>query len=212
MTAEEVEAQRQAAHEQVGEAGVPFVEAVAKEIAKEDDTEEAFEEGKLEAPDLAEEIDIEMSGGRDEDGNPVEVLEEEDEPKEVRSVVADKFKLKYIENAKTLGVPGKAAKRSNWDWLAQQIALVCLDDKHKIRMGDFVAVLEANGVDHSRWTNRNKGWEGRFRMTGRVALQKVVANAGVLKLPDGETKEDGTSGTIEIVPPESFVERYKTKA
>jgi len=53
----------------------------------------------------------------------------------------------------------------------------------------FQRLLEANGVDHSRWTNRSKGWEGRLRMTGRLALQRIVAEAGILKTADGEELE-----------------------
>jgi hypothetical protein len=37
-------------------------------------------------------------------------------------------------------------------------------------------------------------------MTGRVALQKVVANAGVLKV-----------GMSEVLAPFEFVEKYRTK-
>lgn len=140
-------------------------------------------------------------GGVDGDVGTVEG-EGEEEPPKVSSVVKDKFKDKYIENAKALGIPGKAAKRSNWDWLSQQLATFCLNDKHSIDIGAFTDVLDANGVDHSRWTNRNRGWEGRFRMTGRVALQKVVANSGLLKWPGGSETE---------VPAE-FREKYKTKA
>jgi hypothetical protein len=136
----------------------------------------------------------------DGEGDAVEITEEE--PKESISVVKDKFKVKYIENARALGLGGKAAKRSNWDWLSQQLATFCLNDKHSIDIGAFTDVLDANGVDHSRWTNRNRGWEGRFRMTGRVALQKVVANAGVLKWPTGSESEA----------PAEFIEKYKTKA
>jgi hypothetical protein len=126
----------------------------------------------------------------------------EEEPKESISVVKDKFKVKYIENARANGIPGKAAKRSNWDWLSQQLATFCLNDKHSIDIGAFKDVLDANGVDHSRWTSQTRGWEGRFRMTGRVALQKVVANAGVLKWPTGSESEA----------PAEFIEKYKTKA
>jgi hypothetical protein len=126
----------------------------------------------------------------------------EEEEKESVSVVKDKFKVKYIENARAHGIPGKAAKRSNWDWLSQQLATFCLNDKHSIDIGAFTDVLDANGVDHSRWTNRNRGWEGRFRMTGRVALQKIVANSGVLKWPTGEP----------TVAPDEFIAKYKTKA
>lgn len=123
-----------------------------------------------------------------------------EEEKVPNSVVKDKFKTRYIENAKAAGETSKAAKRSNWDWLAQTLAEHCLGDKGKIDINKFVDILDANGVDHSRWTNRNKGWEGRFRMTGRVALQKIVAQNNLLK-----------TTVSEIVPPTGWVERYKAK-
>lgn len=152
---------------------------------------------------LAAPLDAEVTAEQDaaveaatEEGNA------EGEEKPNTSVVKDKFKIKYIENAKARGVAGKAAKRSNWDWLAQQIASFCLDEKAKIDISKFAALLDANGVDHSKWTNRNKGWEGRFRMTGRVALQKVVANSGVLAVPESEP----------IAAPEEWCAIYKTKA
>jgi len=132
-----------------------------------------------------------------------DAIEAEGEEKVPNSIVKDKFKVKYIENAVAQGLTSKAAKRSNWDWLSQQLATFCLSDKGKIDIGAFTDVLGANGIDHAKWANRNKGWEGRFRMTGRVALQKVVANNGVLKWPSG----------LEDTPvPADFIERYKTKA
>jgi len=129
------------------------------------------------------------------------LAEVEEEAKLPNSVVAEKFKLKYIEQAKANGHAGKAAKRSSWDWLAQEIASECLKEKEKIDIQEFMDLLELNDVDYSRWTNRNKGWEGRFRMTGRVALQKVVANSGKLK-----------KKMSECIPPAAWVERFKTKA
>lgn len=116
-----------------------------------------------------------------------EKQEEDGETKIINSVVAEKYKNRYIENATAHGVKHKAAKRSNWDWLAQQIASLCLNEKHALDMPTFVALLDANHVDHSKWTNRNKGWEGRFRMTGRVALQRKVVEQNQLVLPDGST-------------------------
>jgi hypothetical protein len=101
------------------------------------------------------------------------------------SVVRRAYKEKYAERNKA---DGKRAQRSCWDWLAQSLAGECLDDKAKISIEKFLHVLELNGVDHSRWTNRNKGWEGRLRMTGRLALQKIVAQTGVLKV-DGDELE-----------------------
>jgi hypothetical protein len=116
-----------------------------------------------------------------------------------RSVVKPTYKVKYRDRAREAGVKGKAAKRSAWDWLAQSIAAIALDEREKLKVGDFLALLDANGVDHSRWQNRSPGWEGRLRMTGRLALQKVVAEAEVLMTADGE----------ELVPPAEWVAKFR---
>ena len=105
------------------------------------------------------------------------------------SVVGVAYKHRYAARAAGAGLKRKAAQRSAWDWLAQTIAAQCLDDKDRISIDRFLALLDANGVDHSRWQNRNKGWEGRLRMTGRLALQRVVAEAMAIRLPDGDTCE-----------------------
>ena len=137
------------------------------------------------------------------EGDEIAAIEEElAEEKVVNSIVKPKYKDKYIENAKAVGAKGKAARRSNWDWLSQMLATYCLSDKGKIDIGAFTDVLDANGVDHSKWLNRTKGWEGRFRMTGRVALQRKVADSGRLVWPDG----------TELVVPVDFVEKFKSKA
>jgi len=106
-----------------------------------------------------------------------------------RSVVGTKYKHRYAERAAGAGLKRKAAQRSAWDWLAQTMAGECLDEKDRLDVARLLALFDANGVDHSRWTNRSKGWEGRLRMTGRLALQRVVAEAGVLHTVDGETLE-----------------------
>jgi hypothetical protein len=115
-----------------------------------------------------------------------------------RSVVGVGYKKRYAERAVAAGLRSKAAQRSAWDWLAETLAGECLDDKARISIERFLAILDANGVDHSRWQNRSKGWEGRLRMTGRLALQRVVAEAMVLKTADGE----------ELVPPAEWVAKY----
>ena len=104
-----------------------------------------------------------------------------------RSVVGTKYKDRYAARAAEAGL-GKVAQRSSWDWLAQTLAGEVLDGT-KLNVERFHALLEANGVDHSRWTNRSKGWEGRLRMTGRLALQRVVAESGILRTADGEELE-----------------------
>jgi hypothetical protein len=106
-----------------------------------------------------------------------------------RSVVKAKYKVRYAERAKAAGERSKVAQRSCWDWLAATLAGEVLDERKKLVVDRFLRLLDANGVDHSRWTNRSKGWEGRLRMTGRLALQRVVAETGILKTADGEELE-----------------------
>lgn len=108
-----------------------------------------------------------------------------------RSVVKTAYKQKYADRAVAAGHKRKAAQRSTWDWLAATLAGECLRKGDRIDIDAFCAILEANGIEkpQERWPNRSKGWEGRLRMTGRLALQKVVAETEVLKLPDGETLE-----------------------
>jgi hypothetical protein len=105
------------------------------------------------------------------------------------SVVRPLYKHRYATRAVEAGDKRKRAQRSCWDWLAQTIAGEALDKKDRLDVDRFLALLDANGVDHSRWTNRSKGWEGRLRMTGRLALQRVVAEAGTLRTADGEELE-----------------------
>ena len=136
--------------------------------------------------------------------DPVEeaaIAEVETDNAKPNSVVHPKFKTKYLQNAQALGLKGKAAKRSNWDWLSQQIASQVLTEKHKLKVPEFHTLMANNGIDATKWSNRNKGWEGRLRMTGRVALQKVVANTRQLVLLDGTV----------VVPPEEFVAKYRDK-
>lgn len=106
-----------------------------------------------------------------------------------KSVVGRSYKLRYKERAMEAGLRGKAAKRSCNDWLAQELNGHCLDEKEKLIVDTFEAILTANGVKHEHWNRVTNGWQGRLRMTGRLALQRIVAETGVLVLPEGETLE-----------------------
>lgn len=108
------------------------------------------------------------------------------------SVVKATYKLRYAERAAagirgSKGIPKKALARSSNDWLALELAKRTLDDKAKLVVPAFEAILDANGVAHAHWNRTTKGWQGRLRMTGRLALQRVVAEDGELVLPDGAT-------------------------
>ncbi len=117
------------------------------------------------------------------------------------SKVKPLYKRRYRDRARALGLRHKWQKRSNNDWLATQLAGEVLDKQSKIHVPSFAAILVTNGVEEpnvltedgefvpseSRWPSQSKGWEGRYRMSGGLALRTVVAEAGVLLLADGET-------------------------
>lgn len=108
------------------------------------------------------------------------------------SVVAGSYKQKYREKAANMArkpkdVAPKALRRCNTDWLAIELARLTLDGKAKLQVDAFCAILDANGVKHAHWNRTSPGWQGRLRMTGRLALQRVVAEAGALALADGSS-------------------------
>ena len=106
-----------------------------------------------------------------------------------RSVVGRAYKIRYKERAIAEGRRGKAHKRCNGDWLALELMAQTLDDKEKLIVSELEAILTANGIKHEGWNRTTNGWQGRLRMTGRMALQRKVAETGVLVLADGETLE-----------------------
>jgi hypothetical protein len=119
------------------------------------------------------------------------------------SAVKPMYKRRYRDRAKALGLKRKWQKRSNNDWMATQLAGEVLDKNSKIHVPSMAAILIANGVEEpsvldeheqfvpeeSRWPSQSKGWEGRYRMSGGLALRTVVAEQGFLALPDGEQLE-----------------------
>lgn len=122
-----------------------------------------------------------------------------------RSVVKGTYKVKYAEAVKNgakgkKGVSKKVQARCCGDWLALELAARTTNPKTgAIDIAAFEAILTANGVAHEHWNRTTKGWQGRLRMTGRLALQKVVAEAdGELELPGGER----------IVAPRTWVARF----
>ena len=117
-----------------------------------------------------------------------------------RSVVKTAYKLRYAERAVEAGHKRKAAQRSTWDWLAQTIAGECLVGKDRIDIARFLALLDANAVDHSRWTNRSKGWEGRLRMTGRLALQRIGIDKKFIHVGDSVRNDVRGAEAAGLVP------------
>lgn len=109
-----------------------------------------------------------------------------------KSVVRQSYKIAYAERAVQArgkkGVSKKVVADSCGDWLALELAAICRPDpKQPFDVGAFATILDANGVKHAHWNQTTKGWQGRFRMTGRLALQRVVADQTELSLPNGDT-------------------------
>jgi hypothetical protein len=116
------------------------------------------------------------------------LAEIDDQIEKRRSVVAVGYKRLYRNRALEAGRLGKAPKRSCDDWLARELAKVVLDDKERLVVSRLEAVLDENGVAHRNWNRVTPGWQGRLRMSGRMALQRIVAQRGALLL-DGESRE-----------------------
>ena len=103
-----------------------------------------------------------------------------------KTVVPVAYKAQYRAKAIAMGRTSKAAKRSNNDWLAQELEGECIG-KNGFDLPRFVAILEANGVDANRWPSRTNGWEGRLRMTGAIVLRGVVGKSGIFRTPESTT-------------------------
>lgn len=121
------------------------------------------------------------------------------------SVVSQTAKQRYAERAaarqrKVPGVSKKALKRSSQDWLALELAKRTLDERDHLVVEAFEHILDLNGIKHSHWNRTTPGWQGRLRMTGRLALQRVVAEAGKLEVDEG----------ISIEAPKNWIAKHQS--
>lgn len=103
-------------------------------------------------------------------------------------VVPDIYKKRYAASgdATTCG-----------DWLALLLNQHCqtLDEKGKTLtdLDRVEAIAIANGVEAARVDRlgtQTNGWQGRYRMTVRNMLTKVVASKGYCLIPEGVASED----------------------
>lgn len=110
-----------------------------------------------------------------------------------RSVVRPEYKARYAERERAMvrrpkGIARKVLARGSGDWLTLEMAKLTNDPKSgKVDVPTLEAILDANGIDHSHWNRTTRGWQGRLKMTGTLALRKPVAEDGELVLPDGST-------------------------
>lgn len=127
----------------------------------------------------------------------------EDEESDKGSVVPAKFKKIY----KAAGHPDDCG-----DWLASQLKQYCHIKPEKGKAGFnldlYTEILCANkvGIAGTWATNRNRGWQGRYRMASRNILVKKVADCQLFVVPDVASGE----GRLEIRPPKEWCEENKS--
>lgn len=102
-----------------------------------------------------------------------------------KTVVGTGYKNAYRARAKAQGRKDKASARGCGDWLQRELQAETIV-KGEFDFDRFVAILDANGVDYSRWNTTSHGWKGRFRMSGSIVLRGVVGKSGLFRTPDGE--------------------------
>jgi len=103
-----------------------------------------------------------------------------------KTVVKTAYKHRYQDKAKARGLTDKASRRGNGDWLQREIQSETCDKQGRFDLARFEAILDANGVDYSRWNRTSHGWVGRVRMSGSLVLRGVVGKSGLLRMPAGE--------------------------
>ena len=131
--------------------------------------------------------------------------EADEEPEEGSgSVVPEKYKKLYAER-------GDATNCG--DWLAKVLNTYCrvLEGKKTVTDIDRLeAIASANGVTAERYGKlgvATNGWAGRYRMTVRNMLTKLVAAKGEITIPDGA----GSDGDYTIKAPREWCVEHSPK-
>ena len=106
-----------------------------------------------------------------------------------KTVVKTAYKHRYQDRAKARGLTDKASRRGNGDWLQREVQAETIGKDGKFDLAKFEAILDANGVDYSRWNRTSNGWQGRVRMErpARTARRGLASFLALLRTPDGET-------------------------
>lgn len=133
----------------------------------------------------------------------VEIEAEEEEVK-TASVVPPRYRQIYHEVSDGTNCG---------DWLALTLNEFCKDGMGKrapFLLERFHHILILNNVNLTgAWVNnRNSGWQGRFRMTGRNMLTKIVGAKGFLVVGYPETPDE----IKELEAPEGWLVKNRRKA
>ena len=107
---------------------------------------------------------------------------EDDDERGPRTVVKEAYRAEYRKRT-------KKGTHCN-DYLAQMLEDVFVDGK-KFDTDTFTLCLAANNVPLvGKWaalpSSGQKGWQGRYRMNGRLQLERIVVATARIVMPDGD--------------------------
>lgn len=85
------------------------------------------------------------------------------------------------------------AKGHCGDWLANTLVPFGRDQDGQMVFEEWEALFSDNGLDlTAKWANSDRtkgGWQGRYRMSGRQQLEKMVLQRGALIWTDGTVQD-----------------------
>lgn len=142
-------------------------------------------------PELADLLDAAQEAGLTEEDLAGEQDDEDEGAPQPASVVDPAYRAQYAEKSSN--------GQGNGDWLHETLVGYCASPSG-FDVDCFADLLRQNDVEpgNTGWgQNRNRGWQGRFRMSGRIVLEKAVALRGFLQL--GGTRYDETSDDAAFV-------------
>lgn len=162
-------------------------------------TDEVFWEGDK-VPDLADLLEAAQEAEIDPEARAEDEADEEADEPQPASVVDPAYRAQYAE-VSTNG-------QGNGDWLHETLVAYCASNTG-FDPEVFTGVLLANGInpEMTGWgTNRSRGWQGRFRMSGRIVLEKAIAITGEFQL--GSETYTATHADVTFV---AFLTTMQTK-
>lgn len=148
-------------------------------VLHDEDEGDAIWEGD-DLPELADVLDAAQDRGFT-DADLQSEGEEDEEARAPASVVGERYRQAY-QLASSNG-------QGNGDWLHEMLVATC-NGSDGISITLFDAVLRDNGIEpqDTKWgtSEKTRGWQGRYRMSGRLALEKQIALTGECRM--GETR------------------------
>ena len=149
----------------------------------------AFDVAKKAWQEARSELDIDDEEEDNEIEAEIDAAHAEDEEERVGSVVSEKYRARYAE----AGHPNNCG-----DWLREVLDNLC-KNKAGTNIELFTEICAANGVDATQRKLEKPSDRGRYVMSGRNELSRVVWAAKELKMPES------INGGASFIPPAEWL-------